>query len=89
MKKILIVCLISFVMTGCKTVRLTDIDAWRDVPVEALDTHSLFITIPVVKTLTDSGIEIRDYVNKRNIGNCFGGGQGTRNYAGGYMSYTN
>lgn len=92
MKKILTTCLMSFVITGCiavKKVRLTDTDAWRNIPVEALDTHSLFITMPVVKTITDSGIEIRNYVNKINIGSCYGGGQGAKNYAGGYMSYAN
>lgn len=57
-----------------KTVRQQDLDAWVGMPVEALDTHSLFITLPMVRTITSSGIEVRDYVNKRNIGRCFGSG---------------
>lgn len=67
---------------GCTAVRQTtvrqqDLDAWVGMPVEALDTHSLFITLPMYRTLTDSGIEIRNYVNGRDVGNCFGTGGAT------------
>jgi hypothetical protein len=85
----LILILLALILVGCKTVRPVDIDAWKNVPVEALDTHSLFITIPVVKTITDSGIEIRDYVNKVNVGRCFGNLYGTKNNANPYVSYQN
>ena len=88
MKRILVVILV-LILAGCKTVRPTDLDAWRNVPVEALDTHSLFITVPVIKTITDSGIEIRDYVNKVTVGRCFGNGQGARTDGGPYVSYAN
>ena len=78
-------------ISGCafKTVRQVDIDAWKDVPVTALDTHSLFITVPVVKTVTDQGIEIRDYVNKVGFSSCMGSGGGTGGRYGYSMSYAN
>jgi len=55
-------------------VRKQDLDAWIGVPVEALDTHSLFLTVPMVRTKTDSGIEIRNYANGRNMSSCSGSG---------------
>ncbi len=64
-------------ITSCsivRTVRQQDLDAWVGVPVEALDIHSFFLTLPMVKTVTDSGLEVRVYPNKRNIGVCFGSG---------------
>lgn len=62
---------IAACLVGCATVRQQDLDAWVGAPVEALDTHSFFITLPMVRTVTESGIEIRNYPNKRNIGGCF------------------
>lgn len=67
---------IALLVSGCMSVRQQDLDAWVGKPVEALDTHSLFLTLPMVKTVTDSGIEIRDYVNKRAISQCAGSGFG-------------
>ncbi len=52
-------------------VRQEDLNAWAGVPVEALDTHSFFITIPMVRTRTDGGIEIRNYANGRDVAQCF------------------
>ena len=43
-------------------------------PAEALDTHSFFITVPMYKTVTESGIEIRNYANGKDIAQCFGSG---------------
>lgn len=54
-----------------------DLDSWVGIPVIALDTHALFLTVPMVKTMTDSGIEIRNYVNRSNVSSCGGGGFGT------------
>jgi hypothetical protein len=42
--------------------------------VQALDTQPMFLTMPMVKTVTAEGTEIRNYVNGRNIGVCMGGG---------------
>ena len=58
--------------TGCATVRQQDLDAWVGMPVEALDTHSIFITMPMYRTVTASGIEIRNYANGKNVATCFG-----------------
>lgn len=63
---------IVFILVGCLTVRQQDLNAWVGVPVEALDTHSFFITVPMFRTTTDSGIEIRNYVNSRDVAQCFG-----------------
>ena len=55
---------------GCGTVRKQDLDAWIGMPVEALDTHSFFITVPVRKSITSTGIEVRNYVNGKETENC-------------------
>ena len=96
MKPATMVLLLVFLVSGCagldsKTVRQQDLDAWVGMPAEALDTHSLFITLPMVKTVTISGIEIRNYPNKRNISQCFGSGgmiSNSLNYAA-YNSFAN
>ena len=74
--------LVISLLTSCAAlmgVRQSDLDLWVDVPVLALDTHSLFLTVPMVKTITDSGIEIRNYVNKRGVASC--GGTGRLSYS--------
>ena len=75
MKRVaLMISLVALVaLTGC-TVRQKDLDAWVGQPVEALDTQPFFLTLPLVKTFTQSGVEIRNYINGRNIGGCFGSG---------------
>lgn len=73
--QLIIAALIVPLLTGCatvRTVRQQDLDAWVGVPVEALDTHSFFITVPMFRTRTDSGIEIRNYANGRDVTQCFG-----------------
>ena len=64
-------------LVGCATVRKQDLDAWVGMPVEALDTHSLFITVPMVKTRTESGIEIRNYANGVDVASCYSSGGAT------------
>ena len=73
-------------LMSCATVRQQDLDAWVGVPVGALDTHSIFITPPLIKTMTPQGIEIRNYPNKRNFARCSGGGRIKFN---GYSTYAN
>ena len=62
--------LTALTLSGCLTVRQQDLvvrqqdlDAWAGMPVEALETHSFFITVPVFKTKTKSGIEVWNYAN--------------------------
>lgn len=57
-------------LTGCATVRQPDLDAWVGMPVEALDTHSFFLTVPMIRTVTSSGIEIRNYANGADFSSC-------------------
>lgn len=83
MRNIVILVLVGM-LSGCATVRQQDLDAWVDVPVEALDTHSLFITVPMIRIVTENGIEIRNYANGANFSRCFGNA-GAYN-AGGYVS---
>lgn len=71
MKKLLWV--VSVVLTGCATVRQSDLDAWVGAPVAALDGHSIFVTMPMHKTITDDGTEVRVYSNTAMNESCFGG----------------
>jgi len=79
MNKIFIT-ILAVTLSGCATmlpkpeVRQQDIDAWINVPVEALDTHSIFLTIPMIRTMTASGIEIRNYRNGINVSSCSSSG---------------
>jgi hypothetical protein len=60
-------------LAGCfKGVRQQDLDAWAGMPVEALETHSFFITVPLYKTKTESGIEVWNYANGgASVASCF------------------
>lgn len=81
--------LVCFLL-GCAAVRQSNLDAWVDVPVIALDTHSFFLTLPMVRTVTDSGIEIRVYSNKVGVSSCGGSGFGSVNSPqGSALSYAN
>jgi hypothetical protein len=79
--------LILIFMSGCalKSVRQQDLNSWKGVSVEELDTHSLFLTLPVIKTKTESGIEIRVYPNKVNVSSCYENGNINNN---GYLNYS-
>lgn len=72
------------VLGGCLTVRQEDLTSWVGQPVVELDTHPVFLTMPVVKTVTPQGIEIRNYVNGRNLASCSAGGFATNN--GGFVN---
>lgn len=69
---------IALAITACATVRKQDLDSWVGVPVEALDTHSLFITVPMYRSVTPSGIEIRNYANGREVAQCFSNTSGSK-----------
>ena len=53
------------IMMGCSSIFIDEniVSDWKNVSVNELDTHSFFITIPMIKTITDGGIEIRNYRN--------------------------
>ena len=69
--KLTILLVVAFAMTACATVRKQDLDAWVGIPVEALDTHSVFLTMPVYKSTTSSGVEVRNYTNSEDVARCF------------------
>src|SRR5690349_19137497 len=66
---VLLPCLL---LTGC--VHQEDLDAWVGQPSAMLDRHPFFLTLPVVRTVTPDGTQIRNYVNGANISNCSGSG---------------
>lgn len=70
--------LTGVLLVGCGTIRQADLDSWVGMPVEALDTHSFFLTVPMVKTLSSSGIEIRNYANGIDGSSCFTSAGSTR-----------
>ena len=71
MRALSLAALILVSLVGCGTIRQADLDSWVGMPVEALDTHSFFLTVPMVKTLSSSGIEIRNYANGIDGSSCF------------------
>lgn len=72
---------IALMIAGCASVRPADLDAWVGQPVSALDTQPFFLTLPVVKTMTPEGIEIRNYVNGMDTASCSGFGSSYVNYS--------
>jgi hypothetical protein len=87
MKKLLV--LAAVVLAGCGTavkVRQVDLDSWVGVPVAALDMHSLFITIPLYKTRTDGGVEVRNYANSESSDSCYRSGGANLSKSGNYVS---
>ena len=73
-------------LSACASVRQSDLDSWVGLPVVALDTQSFFLTLPVIRTMTDTGVEIRDYVNKRNVAGCMQAGFGNASVPVGTVS---
>jgi hypothetical protein len=65
---------VLIMLSACATVRPEDQAAWVGVPVAALDTHPIFYTMPVVRTIATDGTEIRNYVNSRSVMACAGAG---------------
>ena len=76
-KSILVLMCVGF-LSGCATVRQQDLDAWTGMPIEALETHSFFVTVPLYKTKTESGIEIWNFANGADVASCFGNAYGRR-----------
>ena len=73
MVKIYLRIILIFILTsliGCRTVRQEDLLSWKGVPVEKLDTHSFWVTIPMKKVILKDGTEIRFYINSRSVFNC-------------------
>lgn len=64
------------VLAGCAAgqpgpaVRQQDLDAWVGVPVQALDTHPLFSTMPMFLS-REGAVEVRNYSNSKETEQCF------------------
>jgi hypothetical protein len=82
--KIMFAVALVVTVTACATVRKQDLDAWVGIPVEALDTHSFFITVPMYRSVASSGIEIRNYANGVDVAQCFS--NAGANKAGNYVN---
>jgi len=65
---------LSLLASACAdpVVRQQDLDVWVGMPVAALDTQTLFRTLSMIRTITDSGIEIRNYASGRGFASCAG-----------------
>ena len=74
-------------LAGCATVRQSDLDAWVGMPVEALDTHPVFLSMPVYRTQTAGGVEIRNYFNSKAVEQCFSSSSGHQE-AGRHVSHS-
>lgn len=68
--KTLTLVLASFVLIGCASVRQEDLSAWNNQPISALETHPVFNTIPLVKTVTSDGTELWNFVNGAHTSSC-------------------
>lgn len=56
---------------GCmRGVQEEDLNSWVGQPVSLLDTHPLFMTVPMEKRFSSNGVEIRNYRNGRTVNNC-------------------
>ena len=75
--KVILLITLALTVAACATVRKQDLDAWVGIPVEALDTHSFFITVPMYRSVTLGGIEIRNYANGADVAQCFSNASGS------------
>ena len=69
----LLVLAFIFLTASCTTgptVQQQDLDTWATVPVEVLDSHAFFKTVPMFRTKTHSGTEIRNYAYGYNFQEC-------------------
>lgn len=83
----LIACAAVALLAGCATVRQQDLAAWEGAPVQALDMHPIFVSMPMYKTLTDNGMEVRNYVNGKETEQCFASG-GVHHGSGKHARYS-
>lgn len=69
MKQIFVI-ISLFSLIGCLSVRQEDLDSWVNQPVELLDAHPFFMTVPLEKRYTKDGVEIRNYRNGISVNQC-------------------
>ncbi len=86
MKSILLLAAVS--LAGCAMVRSKNTDPWIGQPVEALDKHALFRTLPMVRTFNSAGVEVRNYQNRANTYQCYTDGNVRAGEALSYSAYS-
>lgn len=75
--RIIPACALALVVASCVTapqVHQEDLQSWVGRPIDDLDKHPVFLTLQAVRTRTNDGTEIRNYLNGRNTVSCSGGG---------------
>jgi hypothetical protein len=89
MRNVLLCGLTLMILSGClRGVREEDLNAWVGKPVSLLDSHPLFMTVPLETRFTSDGVEVRNYRNSRSVSSC--AGQSTLNsYSSSINSYAN
>jgi len=82
MKKLTV--LFFFLISSCSSILINQevVQSWTNIPVSELDTHSWFLTVPMIKTITDDGLEIRNYRNGQTFSQCTGSGGGSGTVTG-------
>lgn len=66
-KRVIAVVIGAISLSGCLSVRPSDLDAWVGQPVAALDHHPAFIAMRLERKMLPDGTEVRDYVNGGNV----------------------
>ena len=73
MLRITWICIALLSLVGCmKGVQEEDLTSWVNQPVSLLDTHPLFMTVPMERRFSNDGVEIRNYRNGRTVSSCSG-----------------
>ena len=80
-------CLLAVAVAGCSMGRAKVQDAWVGQPVEVLNTHSPFRSLPMIKVLTEGSGELRNYQNRANTHQCYTEGQVTAGQAVSQATY--
>ena len=66
-------CIALLSLVGCmKGVQEEDLTSWVNQPVSLLDTHPLFMTVPMERRFSNDGVEIRNYRNGITVSSCSG-----------------
>ena len=83
MRRLLCAGSICLSLAGCQSVRQEDLASWEGQPATKLDMHPVFITMKLIRTKTDDGTEIRNYLNAQDVTTCSSSGDIR---PGGFMS---
>ena len=68
---------VAVVLAGCASVNQADLDAWKGVPITALDSHPYFARLRIARTFKPDGTEIRTLTDAFAYSQCTGYGTAT------------